>query len=248
MDEKTIILFDDYLQGELDTAKREAFEKRIENEPKLAEAFSVYKEVHVHLEHHHSKEREELKASLDFVADEHFKKINDETAPVKKEPKVIRFKPWKYSVAASVVLFMGIMLFYQFGQPDYADYAFNDAISLVERDGEALAFAKAETAFNSKSYSEAIIHFDAILAIDSTNSEVFYYKGIALVETGNYDQADAIFRELADGKTLYKNKAVWYGALSKLKQGDENECKRLLEKIPVTAEDYETAQRLLKKL
>lgn len=244
MDEKTIRLFDDYLQGALSPEAKKAFESRLKTDPALNDAFIIFRDVNQHLRHHHSEERATFKSTLETIADQHL----DALVAPKKEVKVIRFNPWKYAIAASVVLLIGFMFMYQPGQPLYADYAFNEPISLVERDGEGTAFAKAETAFNAKKYQEAITYFDAILASDSANAEVQYYKGIALVEIENYEQADAIFSQLADGNTLYKHKATWYNALSKLKQGDENACKQLLEKIPVSAEDYEVAQELLKKL
>ncbi len=245
MDEKTILLFDDYLQGALSPEAKEAFESRLKTEPALNDAFIIFRDVNQHLSHHLSEERATFKSTLETIADQHL----DTSAVPKKAVKVIRFNPWKYAIAASVVVLMGLMFMYQSGgDPLYADYAFNESISLVERDGEGTAFAKAETAFNAKEYQEAIVYFDAILAADSANAEVQYYKGIALVEVEKYDEAAVIFSQLADGNTLYKHKATWYNALSKLKQGDENACKQLLEKMPVAAEDYEVAQELLKKL
>lgn len=244
MDEKTILLFDDYLQGVLSLEAKAAFESRLKTEPALNDAFIIFRDVNQHLRHHLSEERATFKSTLETIADQHL----DTSVVPKKEVKVIRFNPWKYAIAASVILLIGLLFMYPSGEPLYADYAFNESISLMERDGEGTAFAKAETAFNAKEYQEAIVYFDAILASDSANAEVEYYKGIALVEIEKYAEADAIFSQLADGNTLYTQKATWYGALSKLKQGDKNACKQLLEKIPTTAEDYEVAQELLKKL
>jgi len=244
MDEKTILLFDDYLQGALSPQAKEAFESRLKKDPALNDAFIIFRDVNQHLSHHLSEERAMFRSTLETIADQHLK---TQEVP-KKETKVIRFTPWKYAIAAAVIVLIGLTFMFSSGDPLYADYAFNESISLVERDGEGTAFAKAETAFNAKEYLEAIVYFDAILAADSANAEVQYYKGIALVEVEKYDEAAAIFNQLTDGNTLYKHKATWYNALSKLKQGDTNACKQLLEKIPVTAEDYKVAQELLEKL
>ena len=244
MDEETLLLFDDYLQGALSPEAKKTFESRLKTEPALNDAFIIFRDVNQHLSHHLSEERAAFKDTLKTVADQH---LDTSVAP-KKPVKVIRFNPWKYAIAAAVIVLIGLTFMFSSGDPLYADYAFNESISLVERDGEGTAFAKAETAFNAKEYQEAITYFNAILASDDANAEVQYYKGIALVEVGKYDEADAIFSQLADGNTLYKDKATWYGALSKLKQGDKQACKQLLEKIPAGAEDHEVAQELLKKL
>jgi len=60
--------------------------------------------------------------------------------------------------------------------------------------------------------------------------------------------ADANLNSLISGTSAYKNKALWYLALSKFKQENRDACILLLKQIPESADDYKQAQKLLNKL
>jgi hypothetical protein len=61
-------------------------------------------------------------------------------------------------------------------------------------------------------------------------------------------KAEMLLNEIQHGTSIYKNKAIWYSALSELKQKNLEECKSLLRQIPEDSEDYDKAQELLKEL
>lgn len=244
MDEKTILLFDDYLQGALSPEAKDTLESRLKTEPALKDAFTIFKEVNGHLSHQLSEERVAFKDTLETLADQHLKT----TTTPKKEVKVISFKPFRYLVAACVIVLFGITFWVQMQEVSYDDYSFKGTIDLVERGDDVAAFAKAEKAFNNGEYSEAIIEFDTILADDPENTQVLFYKGIASVEIEDYAKAALIFENLSSGTSIFKYKAQWYHALNYLKQGDTDQCKQILERLPQEAENYKDAQELLKKL
>lgn len=244
MDEKTIVLFDDYLQGALSPEDKKSFELRLENDTELQDAFAIFKDLNGHLSHTFSKERGDFKASLEQASTQYFDK---ETAS-KKEVKVIRFKPMRYLVAACVVMLFGTIFWFQMQEATYSDYSFKGSIDLIERGGVEDAFAKAEKAFNNASYEESIPYFEAILENDPANAQVLYYKGIALVENAQYTEAESVFLKLSKGSSVFKYEAQWYLGLSYLKQEDKTRCKALLVTIPQEASIYKRAQELLKKL
>ncbi|MEP0262566.1 hypothetical protein [Dokdonia sp.] len=244
MDEKTILLFDDYLQGALSPEARDSLESRLKTEPELKDAFTIFRDLNGHLSHHFSEERIAFKDTLETLADQHLKVPN---IP-KKEVKVIPFKPLRYLVAACVVMLFGTIFWFQMQHASYSDYAFDGNIDLVERGGDESAFAKAEKSFNNGLYDEAIVHFDAILINDPDNTQVLFYKGIASVEIEEYTNAEQIFTSLSTGNSVFKHKAQWYQALNFLKQGKKDQCKVILESLPREAENYKNAQDLLKKL
>ena len=250
MDEKTILLFDNYLQGALSIQEQRDLEARIVKEPELADAFMIFKELNGHLSHTFSEDRNAFKNTIERSADAYFENSGAaiRTASDQKKTKIIPFKPWRYLVAASVILLFGVITWMNFQGVSYEDYAFEGTVSFTERSGGELAFAKAEKAFNSKSYDEAILFFDAILSKAPDNAEVAYYKGIALVELENHTEAERLFEKLALGGSVYKYKAIWYNGLSHLKRKDKEGVKALLSQIPPDAEDYENAQELLDKL
>ncbi|MEQ3654555.1 MAG: tetratricopeptide repeat protein [Dokdonia sp.] len=245
MDEKTMLLFDDYLQGALSAPQQKDLEQRLANEPELADAFVIFRELNGHLSHHYSEERASFAAQLRLKAQEH---APTQEAETKKTTKVIRLRPLQYFVAASIVLLFGAILWSQLAVPTYNDYQIEQPISLSIRSEGEIAFAKAEEAFNTGDYEMAVLFFNSILSNTPDNVEVQYYKAIALTQQDNYEEADNLYKALWEGSSVYKYKALWRHALSKLKQKDRASAKALLEQIPPEAEDYEHAQDLLDKL
>mgnify|MGYP003474445742 CR=1 FL=1 len=63
-----------------------------------------------------------------------------------------------------------------------------------------------------------------------------------------FQKAENNLAELKSGTSIYKNKATWYLALSKLKQKDYKTCKEILLTIPDDYEDYDQVQELLSEL
>jgi predicted transcriptional regulator len=68
------------------------------------------------------------------------------------------------------------------------------------------------------------------------------------VEQDKYEKASEILEKLRQGTSVYKYKAIWFEALNQLKQKNIGRCTELLKSLPQEAEDYQQAQKLLKKL
>lgn len=244
MDEKTILLFDDYLQGVLSEKDKIDLEARLKDDAELQDAFAIFKDLNGHLSHSFSQERKEFSATLEQASTEYFNKDRKD----EKETKVISFRPIRYLVAACMVMLFGAIFWLQMQEASYSDYSFKVSIDLVERSGSEDAFAKAEKAFNTKNYEDAITYFNTILVNDRNNAQVQYYLGIALVENGAYEAAKNTFSGLSNGDSVFKYEAQWYQALSLLKQGKEKDCLHALRIIPENASIYSKAQELIKKL
>lgn len=243
MENENFELYEAYLSKTLTTQENKAFEERLVVDLDFANKFEDYKEVNGFLKHRiGNKVNNEAFATTIKQADQTYFQ-----ASAQKAPEVIRFKPWMYAIAASVVLLFGI-IFTQNSTPTYSDYAKYGDLSLSVR-GEANAtIVKAEEAFNTRDYTNAIIYLNELLTYYPTNQEILLYKAISLIETNQYKEADFIFKTIYEGKSAFKNRALWYAVLSKLKQKDIKACKNLLKAIPKGTADYEKAKELLEKL
>jgi len=243
MKEEEFTFFEAYLSEELSEEERLSFENRLKKEPELSEAFNNYKELYGFLEHKFTTE----KATQAFT--KNLSEISDGYFTNKKKAKVIKFKPWQYAAAASVVLFLGITMFNNFGgNPVYADFAAHETLSLTERGNQNQLYLSAEQAFNSKNYEQAEQLFSEILVANPKLVEVELYKAISLIEINQFTAADTILLGISNQNSVYKYSAKWYLALSKLKQKQYDDCELLLKEIPVNTDWYEIAQKLLKKL
>jgi tetratricopeptide (TPR) repeat protein len=228
MNEEHFLEFDEYLQGEMTVEDKLTFEQQLKEQPDLAMAFETYKELQLHLENKFGQadELEAFKKNLKGISKKHFKK---------RKTKVVALKPWYYMVAASVAVLFGLFFLNQNSDPVFEDYSQAEIASFTER-GELNDNLKlAQDAFNAKQYKTAIPLFETILKTDQS-AEIQYFYGVALLEDNRLPEAEAVFTALKTGNSIYKNKAIWSLALSKLKQKDYKSCKELLLTIP---EDYE---------
>jgi len=237
-------LFEQKISGEISVEKNETLSLLIDSDKKVAEEFRVYKEWSLHLDANlnQTKERSDFENSLKEIGNAFF-----ETKSIKKETKVIRIPSWGYAVAASVAIILGVYTFSGNGTT-YSDFASIPELSIIERsDGNGLV-KNAEEAFNSKNYNVAEKYLSELLKNDETNSEYLFYYGITLLEQDKHMEASGVFGGLQLGNSAYKYKAIWFEALNQLKQKNMNQCAELLKSLPQEAEDYQLAQKLLKKL
>lgn len=239
MDEERYILFENYLSNELSAEEKTNFEKQLVEDPELASAFEVYKELNQHLENKFGNEQElkAFKKNLKSISKEHFKT---------KKPKVVAFKPWQYAIAASVAILVGLFVFQNIN-PSFEDYNNPEMATFIERGDVNENLKLAQDAFNAKNYKTAIPHFEAILKVNKS-PEIQYFYAISLLEDNQFQKAETNLLELKSGTSIYKNKATWYLALSKLKQEDYKSCKEILQNIPQDFEDYDQVQELLNEL
>ena len=238
MKEEVYIAFESYLNNEMSLAEKELFEQKLNSDKKFRESFNLYKETTQFLEHKFSNETIDFKENLKKISKNHFSQ--------KKEPKVIAFKPWVYSVAASIVFVLGFWFMMQ-GNSDYSEFYQHESANFTERGSIIQNLRLAQDAFNKKNYKTAIENFEIVLK-SYDKPEVRFFYGISLLEENKVDEAINTFSNLQNGKSIYKDKAIWYLALSNLKLNKLEECKNYINQIPEDAEDYEKAQKLLKKI
>lgn len=243
MEEQDYIQFEDYLSEDLSKTEKDAFETRLKTDSEFNQSFNTYKELSSFLEHKFENEATStaFQNNLKNISKSYFEK---QEVP----KKVISFKPWQYAMAASVILLIGITMFNKLSNPVYSDYANYESISLTVRGNQDGLLKTAENAFNTKDFAKAEVAFKELLLTDEKNTELQFYRGVTNIELNNFAVADWLLKGLKDGNSVYKNKATWYLALSKLKQKKEAACLEILKTIPEDAEDYKEAQKLIYKL
>jgi tetratricopeptide (TPR) repeat protein len=239
MNEERYILFGQYLENELSAEEKTNFEKQLSEDQELASAFEIFKDLNLHLENKFGNEKDlkAFKKNLKSISKEHFKS---------KKSKVVAFKPWQYAVAASVAVLVGLFVFQNIN-PSFEDYNNPEMATFVERGDVNENLKLAQDAFNAKNYKTAIPYFEAILKVNKS-PEIQYFYAVSLLEDNQFQKAETNLSELKSGTSIYKNKAAWYLALSKLKQEDYKSCKGILLTIPDDFEDYDQVQELLNEL
>jgi tetratricopeptide (TPR) repeat protein len=239
MNEERYILFDQYLANELPAEEKTAFEKQLGEDAELATSFEIFKELHLHLENKFGNETElnAFKKNLKTISNDNFKT---------KKSKVVTFKPWQYAIAASIAFLVGLFVFQNIN-PVFDDYNNPEMATFVERGDVNENLKLAQDSFNAKQYKTAIPLFEKVLK-EKKSAEIQYFYAVALLEDNQIQKAEINLSDLRYGNSIYKNKATWYLALSKLKQKDYKTCKDILLSIPEDFEDYDQVQELLNEL
>lgn len=245
MEEQDYILYEKYLSGDMSKEELEPFEERLKTDLDFNNAFQLYKETASFLKHTFENEdaRNAFKENLQKISKAHFSKTDENQGK-----KTKTFNLYKYAIAACVVLLFGLFMFNHFSAPTYSDYSNYGTISLTVRGENDALLQTAETAFNNKDFAKADKAFKSLMVLDENNTELKLYRAIANIELDNFEIADVLLDNLQNGDSVYKYKATWYLALSKLKQHETEECLDILKTIPKDAEEYEEAQKLIKKL
>lgn len=237
-------LFVAYLEKELSSSERETFERKLNEDSKFEAEFLEFKNIYIILENRLSPERATVLETIK-QANSNF---NYKPSKVTTEKKVIKFKPWKYGIAASILLAIGIFIFNNFSKPTYSDFAAWETISLTVRSDVDESTKNAEVAFNSADYSKALIYFNELLKVEPNNLQLQYYKSVALIELSEYDEADSLLKKISESNSVYASKAKWIKALSYLKQKRYKEAKEVANSITPSDPEYQKAQKLLSKL
>ncbi|OEK09252.1 hypothetical protein A8C32_11030 [Flavivirga aquatica] len=247
MKDQDYILFEEYLSKILPLDDVEAFEARLKTDLEFNESFNFYKELSSYLEHKFKNEEasKSFQENLQSISNNHFNKT-ETTSNIKEKSKT--FNLYKYAIAASIALLLGIFALNQFSNPTYNDYADYGSISLTVRGSNNELLNTAEHAFNSGNYAKAEDAFRNLIKLDENNSELKLYRAITNIELNDYEMADKVLEDLRRGNSVYKNKATWYLALSKLKQKDNKACIDVLKTISEDADDYKQAKKLLRQL
>ncbi|PKP17632.1 MAG: hypothetical protein CVU07_03700 [Bacteroidetes bacterium HGW-Bacteroidetes-23] len=243
MQEKIYILFENYLSNEMNEKDRLSFENQLLADSQLKEKFELYQQNNQFLATKFSAKKADFESNLKTISKNYFEQ------EIKEDTKVFKLKRYYFAIAASVVFFLGLLVFLQNSNPEYNDFNQHEIASFTVRndsDESSFSLKEAQDFFNQKKYDLALQAFQKMSPMNNTEEKLFY--GITLLETDNLVEAKAVFVEIENGTSIYQNKATWYLALLALKENDLETCKLYLKKLPKNADDFQQAQKLLNKI
>ena len=240
MQEELYIAFENYLNDEMSLEEKTIFENQLQNDDKLREQFELYKQTTQFLEVKFSNDTVDFKKNLKSISENHF------ADKIEKKSKVISLQSKWFAIAAMLVVFIGVWYLNSSGNPSYLDYNNHNEAHFVERSDGNPNLKTAQDYFNSKDYQKASETFAKIENL--TNPETQLYYAISLIETDDYSKAKILLENINKGNSVYKEDAIWYLALSSLKQKNYDESKKYLQQISEDSEKYNSAQKLLNDL
>lgn len=247
MNEQDFALLDNYFNGLLAPDEARAVEDRAASEDDFGQEFALRREMEAFPRR--AAQRQAFTDTLTAVGVEFFREEKSEKADIQAPmtARITRMR-WLAAAASLALVAVAVWFFTSTGSPSYRQYAMHDAPSFTVRGAADEAASEAETAFNEKNYAAALSALDRLLAEQPGDPTALLYKGICLIELDRTGEARAVLAPMASGSSALRSEAVWYVALSFLKEKNTAACRAELLKIATGEGRYGQAQELLKKL
>ena len=250
MNEKDLDLIELFLAKQLTGSELNDFEHRLEQEPELMEALAT---------------RQKMDQFLNYKAGsaiqlEQINSLNQEFFQTKKPtienvtPSITRRK-W-ITVAAGIALIVASIFLLQYmlrpsidDQQLYQRFAHHTSLDIVTKGTDNCPNADLlQSLYNSNQFEKALPYLNNCLSQVPNDLVLQLAKGICLMETSSYEEANSIFSQLSAGSSLLRIEGIWYHSLSYIKEGNRTAAINLLKTIPDRTDRYEEAQKLLKLL
>lgn len=259
MQEENDILISRYLAADLSPPELAAFEERLVAEPTLAAELQRRKEELTFLRTEAALP--DLEAQMAELANQHFpsaqrdkagqeartqvqgegKKGAKEKGKVNQSAKVrtLNWKRWLPAAGIAAAVALVLLIWNPFtGAEPYEQFAQYAPLYLTEKsDAASAAATAAQQAFNAGDYAKAHDQLILYLQQNPDDNEARLAFGITALETNRDAEARAIFTELANGSSTFKDDGQFYLALAYFKAGDQR-AKAELQKISSDNPDF----------
>ena len=234
-------LFDQYLGGDMNSEDIDKFKAFMQSDADLALDLKILTEINE--ANTFSNSETQLRATLG--------QIRRESSPAPAKNMVTRY--------ILFALLMGLLLFSCFyfflgnnivpEKTLHQQFALIEPLQLTTKSGSQVTDLKLlQEHYNTGKYEAALPLIDRYLSKNPRDMDVLLAKGIALMETGDYDRAHHMFRSMSMLSPRVK-KYRWYQALLYMKKGEIGDTKRVLNDIINSKTyNYEKAKKLLGKL
>lgn len=231
-----------YVNGDMSGQELTDFKSQLSVDEELQEHVALYLKTILPLEkkHQHEVDRQVLKGTLENMGGKYFQKQSSSKT-------IMLNRYWKYAAAIAALLIVGYLMFNN-GHPTYEQFAQHSALNVQAMGDNTENLIKASDLFNDQNYAEALPLLNRYLEEHPSDAEILLAKAIALIEVDRTDAAREILKNNALQQSIFKDKAIWYGALISLKKGELNDCKKKLLQIKKRSNQYESAQELLNAL
>ena len=235
------LIIENYLLGQLTDTEKETLNERCLSDPKFNALFLQEQDIYRVIE---TAGNHEMKAALQAMESQHQAKITQ----MNPKKKLLRL------IAGFLFFPLCFFLFKTLSAPSHQDL-FNEHYSIYSTEladikrvsGDSYDLKEAMAEYTDGHYKEAIDGFDHLLAKEQ-NSEISFYRALALLGDGNATEALSIFNNLQqDDEFRFREALRWYKSLAHIKENEILSAKRELKKITNSDQQFRisTAKEIL---
>ncbi len=236
-----------YLSKEMTQTERTAFEKELKTNPSLASELRMAQKIDLSIM---QDEVIDLRKKM-LAAIKEGKAQQAASVPVRK----LGVAKWWYAAASFLLIgSISALLVFQTNSKVSNDslfdkyYSSENVIDITRGDDNIV---EAVMKFQQKDFALAAELFKRILNKDKSNIAVWFYYGIANIETGNYDNSIKAFNTIIENNdNLYIEHAEWYLGLCLLKNNQIEKAIDQFQMIASNSDNYhrQDAKTILEKL
>ena len=213
-----------YLEGDMDVAEKETFEKLLSGDQGLAKRVKEQREAHNMVELY---TRDTIKSRVRYIHDKVKKQQSTHTG---------RFPIMGIAASLALLAIIGIMYTYvsvNYNSQNLAGDAFELYPNRFRTMGEAgqNAFNQGLTAYDRQDFAEAITQFAKLMPDNEKYLDAQFYLGVSYLGAKQYGKAEAPFQLVLGENSLYENSAKWYLSLVYLHLDREGDAKKVLQEI-----------------
>ncbi len=223
-----------YLLGDMDTAEREAFEVRLSTDQMLRNEVVLQRQLMV------TVETGTLAAK------------NKATQHIQVPTPIRKLTSYrKYAAAIVFIVVLGL-----FGWWYYVTETDNDLYTayfrpdlglpvVMSSDSTNYLFNEGMVSYKEGNYRDASQIWKALIDKNGVTDTLNYYVGVAYMNMEHQTEAVEYLITIAENEqSVFREKAIWYLALLKLKENEYMEAKRLLKQLPEKKEAIEILEKI----
>ncbi|TCI91509.1 tetratricopeptide repeat protein [Tenacibaculum sp. M341] len=261
---------DRYLDGEMNVDEINTFEKELQTNTDLKEAFTLQKEMRIIYSNHWNNlptstiQKEKAQNLKNYLTSNNAKEITNtinEVIAENRNVKTLNLKNIIVKLTAAASLIIAIPLIFFFLNKNNTTNKYETLLakeiqslpSLINRnDNQNSLLTEGELLFKNKEFKKASSLFSKYQNNNSSqiNSLSFSYNGFCFLALNDYSNALIQFKLLQNSNTLQAKKANWYKALVYLKQQKQDSLNSILTQITSNPKNYQyqNSKELLKSL
>jgi len=236
-----VLLAVKYVEGDLDEREFKAFEEALRYDSELQDYLSSYREINRNVGQH-------LKEVLSFSKFRNVKTKTENDEPYVAE-KITYGLDYLWFIGWALAFVIALMVWKPWKTNLYDQFGYDNKIiasSLVKTSYQD--FEKAAQFLEKKDYYQAKQIVSKTFTQNPDDFKLASSYAMILIADNCLETGREILYPFAEESSIYKQDAAYMLALSFLKAGDSENCKRWLKKITVDSTNYQQSVELLDKL